>query len=268
MSEFAPVAPIQILEQLYDHHPRVFGEYHLLLAHHTVQEESRFRSLFERIAADGEIHPLVIMDNSVVECGGYVNFDMMQQACAAIADAGHDVIPVLPDVMGKGQETREATLEAYRRWEREIPHAGFMAVCQGINFDDFCSSVELFSNRARFPHMEFLGVPRFLVKTLGTRKSAVHHALHHASRASMSIHLLGYSDQTWDDLSCSQIPGVRGIDSAVPLRVPRQFQFGLDDGPRPSDWFETAQVNPQMLANLGYVRQQHAFYSGMGISKA
>lgn len=254
---FAPVAPIAVLEAMYDHHPKVFGEYHLLLAHHTVEHYTRFERLFHKIASDGIIHPLVIMDNSVVECGGYVNFDMMQKACSTISNQGHDVIPVLPDVMGKGFATRLATFDAYERWHNEIPHAGFMAVCQGADWDDFCYSCEYFANRIDYPHIEFLGVPRVLVKTLGTRRHATQHAISMAQKADMQVHLLGYSDLTYDDLTCSQIPGVRGIDSAVPLRVPRKFVFGGEDGPRPKDWFETAEFNPQMGANLAYVRTQH-----------
>lgn len=250
MSQFAPVAPIQVLEELYDYDPKVFGEYHLLLAHHTVAEAPRFSDLFRKIAADGVIHPLIIMDNSVVECGGYVNFDMMQMACHIIADEGHQVFPVLPDVMGKGQETREASQEAYRKWEREIPHAGFMAVCQGIDWTDFTCSVQLFTSRAYFPHVEFLGVPRYLVKTLGSRREAATHALKYANMANCGVHLLGYSDDTYDDLACSQIRGIDGIDSAVPLRVPGHFAYGQDAGPRPEKWFDDAKLSQQMIHNL------------------
>src|SRR5690348_6161541 len=141
MAAFAPVAPIQVLEAMYQYEPKkAFGDYHLLLAHHTIDYADRFRGLFRRIAADGIIHPTIIMHNSVVECGGYVDFDMMYRACHVVADEGIDVIPVLPDVMGKGEQTRHATLNAYPKWAKEIPCAGFMAVCQGINWDDFCES--------------------------------------------------------------------------------------------------------------------------------
>lgn len=262
MAAFAPVAPIQVLEAMYEHHPKVFGEYHLLLAHHTVENEARFRRLFERIAADGVIHPVIIMDNSVVETGGFVNFELMQEAAATVSDAGLSVIPVLPDVMGKGQETREATIEAYQKWYEGIPCAGFMGVCQGEDLEDFKESVRTFADRGRFPCMEFLGVPRFLVETIGTRKEAVPYALKYAQPVDMKVHMLGYSDDTYDDLFCSQIRGVEGIDSAVPLRVPGQFKYGADDGPRPHNWFDTAVWNPQMGANLGFVRGQHAFWDG------
>jgi hypothetical protein len=257
MARFAPGAPIQVLEQMYEHDPKVFGEYHLLLAHHTVEYVERFRKLFNRIAADGVIHPMVIMDNSVVECGGYVDFNMMQEAVAAVQEAGHDVIPVLPDVMGKGQETREATLEAYGHWEKNIPCAGFMAVCQGEDWSDYTSSVALFSNRGRFPLMEYLGVPRILVGKFGSRLRATRFALRYAEGSDIQVHLLGYSDDTLDDFICSSIEGVQGIDSAVPLRVPTRFRFGEEDGKRPADWFEKAQMTPLLLENLNYVRGVH-----------
>jgi len=257
MAHFAPVAPIQVLEEMYAYSPRVFGEYHLLLAHHTVAEAKRFNELFRKIAADGHIHPTIIMDNSVVECGGYVNFDMMQEATAIVQEHGHDVIPVLPDVMGDGKLTREATLEAYSKWEHGIPCAGFMAVCQGATWNDYLASVQLFSNRSRFRFMEILGVPRVLVKTLSSRNMATRIALQSASDTDMKVHLLGYSDDTNDDLECSLLDGVHGNDSAVPLRVDRSFVFGGDDGPRPADWFETARLNSQMLENLHLVRKAH-----------
>lgn len=264
MAHFAPVAPIQVLEQLYDHDPEVFGEYHLLLAHHTVEHLDRFDRLFQRIYSDRKIRPLIIMDNSVVECGGFVDFDMMLAATQAVSPYA-DCVPVLPDVMGDGRKTREATLEAYSKWASEIPCIGFMAVCQGVDFADYSESLQLFSNRARFPAIEYLGIPRFLVHLIGTRKHAVEAAL--VYRNYQAVHLLGYSDDMQDDLECSQMPGVQGIDSAVPLRVEGKFSFDMSTGPRPEDWFEQANVNPQMLANLGFARQQHKLENSQAIRR-
>jgi hypothetical protein len=44
------------------------------------------------------------------------------------------------------------------------------------------------------------------------------------------------------------------------LRVEGKFGFDKEYPPRPKDWFDTAQVTPQMLANLGYARQRHGDY--------
>jgi hypothetical protein len=254
MAKFAPVAPIQVLEQLYEHSPETFGEYHLLLAHHTVQYKDRFKALFERIYRDGRIYPTVIMDNSVVECGGYVDFDMMMTACQAIAD-NCLLVPVLPDVMGKGPETREASLEAYSRWTREMPCDGFMAVCQGADLQDYHQSLDLFANKTRFGMVSYLGIPRILVHTLGSRHKAVLDAVERTDQH--LLHLLGYSDDMQDDLVCSRHPDIEGIDSAVPLRVDGPFSFDIHVAPRPEDWFDQAEVNKNMLMNLQYARSAH-----------
>lgn len=256
MSHFAPVAPIQVLEAMYEDSPHTFGCYHLLLAHHTAEYEDRFRALFQQIADDGVISPEIIMDNSVVETGGYVDFDLMMRATAVVSDYGLDVIPVLPDVMGEGIPTRAAVEADYHKWHEEMPATGFMAVCQGEDWEDFVASVELFSDRDVFPKISVLGLPRWLVKTLGTRIQAVEYAATN-KETRQRIHLLGYSDDMLDDFSCSHHPGVHGIDSAVPLRYPDYFDFCVDPGKRPEDWFDTAEFNATMFTNLNFARHAH-----------
>lgn len=255
MSHFAPVAPIQVLEAMYEESPRTFGEYHLLLAHHTVAEEQRFRELFRRVAVDAEIGPLVIMDNSVVETGGYVDFDLMVRATSIVADYGITTIPVLPDVMGDGQATRRAVEEAYFAWSLEMPGDGFMAVCQGKDWEDYTESVAAFVN-PDYDKIVMLGIPRVLVGTLGTRHDAILHAGVHV-REGQKLHMLGYSDDMRDDLQYSRLPMVHGIDSAVPLRYNGFFTFGVDPGKRPEDWFETAEFTRLMHTNLEFARGAH-----------
>jgi hypothetical protein len=257
MSEFAPVAPIQVLRGMYRDDPQLFGEYHLFLAHHTVEKAVEFTELFQQIQHDGVIFPTVIMDNSVVECGGYVSLDMMKKAVDAIDTGCCSIIPVLPDVMGRGAETREAVLEAYEKWANELPVAGFMAVCQGETLEDYEASLRLFTQRGRFPYMEYVGIPRKLVELIGSREEAVKLAVKYALPANINIHLLGYSDNTEDDLNCSRMVGVKGIDSAVPLRVDSAFQFGRDYPPRHPEWFNHANYSMHMASNLRFVRRAH-----------
>lgn len=255
MAHFAPVAPIQVLEAMYSDSPDTFGRYHLLLAHHTVEYETRFRALFSRIASDDIIAPYVIMDNSVVECGGSVDFGMMMRATAAIADHCDAVFPVLPDVMGDGEATRAAVQECYSTWDKTMPGAGFMAVCQGKNWDDYEASLALFAS-PEFETIEILGIPRILVKTLKTRELAVYRATR-SKRPQQYIHLLGYSDDMIDDVYCSKLEGVHGIDSAVPLRYEDDFTFKVDPGPRPESWMETAEFTQLMHSNLNFARHTH-----------
>jgi len=261
MAHFMPVAPIQVLEQLYDHDPAVFGNYHLLLAHHTVQYADRFHALFSRIAADGLLTPTIIMDNSVVEQGGSVDIGVMKNAVAACLPDTNEVISVLPDVMGDGLETRKATEAAYERWVAEIPGPpNFMAVCQGNDMPDFEQSVQFFADRDYFPDVNYLGVPRYLVYLIHTRTWAMDFIGPYVEdyKTNHMIHLLGYSDLTLDDLEVSNYPTAFSIDSAVPLRTEGSFRFGDRTMPRPKDWFDTASIGGNMIANLSYARQMHS----------
>jgi hypothetical protein len=256
MAKFGPVAPIQVLEGLYDQGPEIFGHYHLLLAHHTVAEADRFEALFKRIDDDGLIAPTIIMDNSIVELGGSVDFDMVKRATEIIVDACSEatVIPVLPDIMGDGAGTREVVADNYDRWSREMPGNGFMAVCQGLDIDDYEESVRYLGLHARFPEITWLGIPRILVKTLGSRKGPV--LLARMLSPKHSLHMLGFSDNMEDDHNCAHIKGVDGIDSAVPLRIPHPFNLHTIPEPRDPTWFDTAHVNSDMLRNLEYIRAQ------------
>ena len=252
---FAPVAPIQILEGLYNYSHATFGDYHLLLAHHTIEEEARFRTLFSRIEADKLLpSATIIMDNSIVELGDAVSAEMVKQAYDIIKDSAPslEVIPVLPDVMGDGNATRRIIDENYAHWQEAIdPAEGFMAVAQGKDQDDFEASVT-FLLGGEFEDITWIGIPRILTASVGSRKAAVEFVKEHYP--DINIHLLGFSDNMEDDLACAKIEGVDGIDSAVPLRVEGEFTPTMEVGPRPKNWFEEAIICPQMVENLNIVR--------------
>jgi hypothetical protein len=254
MPKFAPVAPIQVLEDLYDRGPQILGDYHLLLAHHTVDKHDRFRALFELVQEDGNLFPFVIMDNSLIELGNSVDFDMVRTAVNIIKDACPcaTVVPVLPDVYGDGAATRAVIEADYPRWVHEMPGDAFMAVCQGNSHSDFTETLKLVVE-PEFSRIQWLGIPRKLVEDVGTRKEAVKFAMA-MKRPDQQVHLLGFSDNMQDDLeSLHIVRGVTGIDSAVPLRVDI-FDVESVPPPRPKDWFETAEVTDQMLANLRAAR--------------
>jgi hypothetical protein len=144
MPKFGPVAPIQVLEGLFAHDTTTFGDYHLLLAHHTVAHSKRFRDLFEHVgnvALNTGKEVTVIMDNSIVELGDAVDMQMISDAVNAISFPGIKVYPVLPDVMGEGDATRRAVDSSYDAWHGSMPGEGFMAVCQGENYQDYLESL-------------------------------------------------------------------------------------------------------------------------------
>jgi len=87
MPKFAPVAPIQVLEGLWAAGPECFGNYHLLLAHHTVEHKTRFTALFKAIAEADHVCT-IIMDNSIVELGDAVGPEMVAEAVACVDQGG------------------------------------------------------------------------------------------------------------------------------------------------------------------------------------
>jgi hypothetical protein len=258
MARFAPVAPIQILEGLAQHSREAFGDYHLLLAHHTVEHERRFFNLFKRVnellvAVDAE--PItVIMDNSIVELGGAVDDDMIRKAVKAVRGEKVRVLPVLPDVMGNGFQTRQMSHDAYIRWfETDMPNDGYCVVCQGEDFQDYQESLVMFGNQAAYPLIRMLTIPRILTKLEGSRVRAAIRMRDY--QETHEIHLLGFSDSITDDIDSAAILPTSGIDSAVPIRIADVFTEFVDPGKRPPTWFETAQITPLMLDNLDIAKR-------------
>lgn len=260
-AEFAPVGPIQVLEGLYNFGPSMFGAYHLLLAHHTIEEADRFAALFKRIEqeghfGDGEL--TIIMDNSIVELGNSVDAATIAHAVSIIEDncAPARVYPVLPDVMGEGAATREAIEDSYDSWSRLVGGHGFMAVLQGETMEDYEETLEMVTS-VDYPEIVALGVPRILTAQHGSRRPATVKAV----ATEMMVHLLGFSDDMRDDFECARLSDVSGIDSAVPLRTPDVFTPFITTEKRDPDWFREATVTPHMINNLVEARR----YCGMSV---
>lgn len=263
MSAFAPVAPIGILESMKK--DGTLGTYHLLLAHHVLEFPDRFAALFSDLKGC-----TIIMDNSIVELGDSQNEERVLEACEVIKGAyttrPNWIIPVLTDVMGDGQATREAATKSYDLWKgKGYP---LMVVAQGGNGDkamsphdtwqDFCQTVDYFLLSGNFPEIEYVGIPRKLVENLGTRQLAIQYV--EAVRPDINVHLLGFSDDVTDDVISANHPGVEGIDSAVPLR----YSYSEPDSlftptssipPRPKDWFEKGEYDKTVAKNLFNIRR-------------
>lgn len=272
-AQFAPVAPIQILEELVA--KEEFGKYHLFLAHHIVDQQERFRNLMRGAMATRILRynaPLIIMDNSIVELGGSVDDGMIKEAVQIVsrdydAQFKPHVIPVLPDVMGKGEETIYLVRDAYKRWtvrdERGfnwMPGAGYMLVTQGASWQDFCNLVNYFfvHHLEQFPAINWVGIPRVLLHngSVKSRAQAVQYVQMVAPH--VNIHLLGFSDNITDDVTSVRLPGVRGIDSAVPVRYDSSLTPSTtpeEIGPRPTEWMETGALSVQNLHNIQNCRK-------------
>jgi hypothetical protein len=253
--QFAPVAPIHILEELFRTSPKMlFGDYHLFLAHHTVEHPERFSALASEFHRHWYADPVtIIMDNSLVECGHSVDFNMVKEATDTVAEFAH-VIPVLPDVMGSGIHTKEAVQDAYDKWSAEMSGSGLMLVLQGSSWNDFVQTANYFllDNASRYSKITWVGIPRKFVEAVATRKKAVRYIRMIAPW--VKIHLLGFSEDMVDDFLCAKMEGVRGIDSAVPVRHNAALTPTTVTASREPDWMENGILREVHKNNILKVR--------------
>lgn len=258
MAQFAPVAPPQVLRSLRELGEQVVGRYHLLLAHDVVDKPHEYKDLLPRGA-------FVIMDNSIIELGHPVDARTMRRALEIVPSN----VVVLPDVIREFDYTLELSFTAAEQYREFIDFhkTTYMAVPQGTTMD------ELMKSAWELRHIEGVGcwgIPRHIVELLGSRIEFTRWIwdtldMHLAYRKhGPFIHLLGFSDDMEDDLECCHLPGVLGIDSAVPIRMGQHRQqiskVQKTHVPR-LDWWAgaTSHIHPETLANLMLVRNWTQF---------
>lgn len=261
--QFAPVAPIQVLEELAKRNLRDgYGHYHLMLAHHVADQAKWFNLMHSSAAAQNPYKAFtIIMDNSIVELGTAVDDQMIREAVNAVKVDNTTVIPVLPDVMGNGEETRRQAAEAYDRWihpDTKMPGHGLMVVVQGKDWEDFTKTVDyFFLYPKKREKITWIGVPRWLENNGISRVKALEYIMMVAPY--VNIHLFGFSDNIFADFQAARLDQkmIRGIDSAVPLRYasPLSPMTSPEEiGKRDPDWFENGQLEQIHLENVLRVR--------------
>ena len=248
MAEFAPVAPPKLLLDLKK--KGALGKYHLLLAHDIVAQESLYREIFD----DVDDSWYIIMDNSLIELGYPVNVDTMEKACSVV----HTDVVVLPDYMKDPQRTAAASMSALVKWG-DAGLGPFMYVLQADRDGVDWSQSGVFLSH---PKVTAVGIPRIHVEQFGSRLSTLWELsvqLTGLSRGDMDCHMLGFSDDLLDDITCCRLPCIRGIDSAVPIRL----GIGGDainlmeksHAPRGDFWDHATKANALAYDNLRVVRE-------------
>lgn len=238
MSRFAPVAPIQLMEELLNAGAHHLGNYHLLLAHDVVgKHEPHYEAVFGELRR--RLSHTIIMDNSVVELGEAVELSM-------IIEAAHIVkahVLCIPDGYGSGGRTT-ALLNKHANKLSDL-HMDIMFIPQGPGLDEFVKCME---SSLVFPFITWWGIPRIAVDWIGTRTSLIE--LAKILAPNRQIHMLGFSNDVIDDFRClRRFPDVQGIDSAVPLRAGQKsdlFRLSNSDYGKRGDFWE----NPGKLTSI------------------
>lgn len=248
MGKFAPVAPPDMLLDLKA--KGALGDYHLLLAHDIVAQKEKYREIF----SSGPMPYYLILDNSVIELGEPVSAEVLEEARAVLKEAypGNKVITVLHDFIGDFFKTVEYSRASAARWmQKDL--GPFMAVPQGQTWQEFTSCAD---NLVSIPGVQAWGIPRHSTGKLGTRQHLANYCS--VMRPHWDTHLLGFSDDLQDDIQCADMLMVKGIDSAVPIRLGLEgirITMGLQSHSPRGNYWETAKVaNELVIENLERVR--------------
>lgn len=227
-ARFAPVVPLSIAKELQD--AGHLGNYHLLLAHDVLAHPADYENVY---AGRGYT---ILMDNSLVELGYAMPIAEVLEA-AKIVGAQY---LVLPDKLSDMEATIDMTLKALGEWgtidSKKREGMGLLPVLQGKNMRELNIMLNRFCMNFTTGGITGMCVPRVIADTIGTRSEII--AL--TSRY-YNIHMLGFSENFLDDIACARMPGVVGIDSAVPVRaglrgLPLSLDMPVDPGKRECYW--------------------------------
>lgn len=228
MGKYAPVVPISLARKLKE--LDLLGNYHLLLAHDVLAKPKEYAEVYGDIP-----DATIIMDNSLIELGRPLEMTQVVEACQVVGAK----YAVAPDILEEAEATYKLICKALDDLDRLGAHVLPVPVLQGKTLEEYDWLLERFAEM--IPALEFCGplaIPRVAVKTFGTRAKVIEKARGY----DWTIHLLGFSDNLLDDIACARMPGVLGIDSAVPIRLAVQQQQGLTldapvvTGPRLDYW--------------------------------
>lgn len=245
MSKYSPIAPIAIMEKLYEHD--LLGNYLLLLAHDVLKHPERYENLILAIPDD----LFIIMDNSVVELGRPMPFDdVVEAACVVEASC-----IITPDVLGDFEATQNLIMEH----QKDLETCGFplMRAPQGNSPEELIKCVDWMRSqlpRNTLDEPEYWGIPRWIANNLGSRIPITQYILLSAEHP--KVHLLGMSSWYEDDMRLTTFEGVMGIDSANPLVLGQNMVDMTQDDwthlDRGDYWLHT-QLLPLAASNVEYM---------------
>jgi len=246
---YAPVASLAAYDMLWEYD--MLGDYHLLIATEVVKDVDAWHNFW--VADQLSLwNRFVIMDNGLIETGAPTDPQTLKDA----ADAVNASCIVLPDVLGD----YEKTVKAVKASLLEMLQIGrpLMGVIQGRNWNEIDNIAQFYTDI----QVDYLSVPRVMTNIFGTRLSLIHRLRGY----NKPIHLLGFSENMWDDMLSAVQPDVMGIDSATPLwytdDFPKYPPTQANFGPRPKDYWS---MDPATI-NYPNIERVHAWLTAaMGV---
>lgn len=257
VSRYSPIAPIALLEEMQVH--ALLGDYILVLGHDVIEHFDRYKVLLTQVRISSP-HSFIILDNSAVECSGALTpSNPAFRRC--ITDLPIDCY-VLPDVIGDRAATEALMSQQVPAIQSlDVP---YMYIPQGGSIYEVIAHIQWqIAYMPPKPHPKYgalWGVPRWIANKFDSRKPAVQYLNHlYAPDATWhSIHLLGMSQHFQDDIECTSLPHVIGIDSANPVvlgqrDIPMNSRMPITHVPRGDFWNDTRLATVSMN-NINYVR--------------
>ena len=250
---YSPVGPIQILECLQAE--GVLGNYLLLVAHDVLADDMGYSLLLDNMHDPGDADEFIIMDNGVIELGEAMPFgDVLNAAEIALPDC-----IVMPDILGEFAATRNL-VEASMHMIVASP-VPLMMVPQGQDLSGVVRCIDWLAEEIQplWPDKNYWGIPRWIANKCRTRAPVIDYINRLGMDPAPKIHLLGMFDDWEDDLLCSIMLNVIGIDSANPivrgLRGQQMATLPPVHVPRGNYWETETAINGCVLENIAYVRE-------------
>jgi hypothetical protein len=246
----------------------VLGSYHLLLAHQVLDQPAIHEAFYKgqlprmRKYPDSENRslrktPYIIMDNSLIELG----YPLPVEDVVIAAETVNASVIVLPDVLGDRIKTLEQTTKAVITLDELRPRSPYarrvkmLGVAQGQTLNEVFSCAR---DMIQLLGVDIVSIPRHVTAKVGSRIKLAQMVRQYGK----PVHLLGFSENLLDDFTALGIPGVMGIDSAVPIwyglqgfELPTTPPVQADYGKRPEDYESQTEINSKVIQNIRRVER-------------
>lgn len=186
--------------------------YHLVLAHILWQNDKEYFDFYKRRIEAGDF---VILDNSVIELGRPVDYEVLYKTCKELQPSEL----VLCDYPQDPRRTLEWAHTYGPKFKDEFPEMQLMVVPQWFGSKDPKNWLDSMWHLSDLDFVDTIGIPKFL----STARPKVIDALHD-NRPDKQYHLLGTWGNPVEVRAYEGYNWIRGVDTKAPVRL---GQYGV-----------------------------------------